>query len=73
MGIIADESLGSFVLEKQQPILNSMIWRNQREYFNSLPSKPNGGKSSEFSLSCNSFVAKVVFCSLQAKYRHMRM
>ena len=36
-----------------------MIWRNQREYFNSLPTGPNGSNATEFSVSCNSFIAKV--------------
>ena len=69
IGITGDESLGSFVLEKQQPILNSMIWKNQREYFTSLPTKPAGVKASEFSLSCNSYIAKVAFLRCAAEFQ----
>ena len=64
-----EEPSGVLVLERRKPVPESMLWNKQREYFDSLPMKSNTNTSTHLSISCNSYVAKVLF-SIVCDRRH---
>ena len=51
----------SVVIERRKPILESCIWKLQREYYESLTSDAAVAKSSGFTISSNCYVARVGF------------
>ena len=50
----------SVVVERRKPVLQSCIWKLQREYYESLTSDAAVAKSSSFSISSNCYVARVL-------------
>lgn len=58
---IVNDTTGPIVVESRKPVLESTIWKLQHDIFESLPIDGSAKNASSFSLSSNSYVAKVVF------------